>query len=226
MSNFNIDDVTSYLDAISADQALMSRFVHQNPEFVRWCEIIADMKYHEKKSIVSDMPGAEDITALQVAIFDNWSLGQSGRFQYKFDIKIFTSDRIKNWTKPDWKATVTMWPTKEALKYAKKSKAKFSEATLDQIRSVQDEDGYIGVMMHSGHGCGSSYNDGHLLWAKIDGADTECIIISPELTCRLTAFDNRNATGKPLSNKVILQSRASNDDGLEAWSTEEIKPIG
>lgn len=206
--------VVAELDFLGQDNALLNAALYKNPDFVRWCEFIADRQHKVRASAVTPLPALETITALEATVFDN---GEEPKFRHKLTLQAYTG-ATPNWKRPDWKATATLWPHDVAVKTAKKSKAKFSDATLAVVEALAGQgSGFLGVFMHTGAGMGSTYNDQHVVW--IDMETNKAMIYAPNIHCWLAPFDTLDAKGKPLKKNAVLHSRSS--ETLDHWSTGE-----
>ena len=209
--------VVAELEFLGRDNALLNSVLYKNPDFVRWCTHIADRQHKVSSSLVTPLPALETILALEATVFDN---GEEPKFRHKITVQAYTGTS-PSWKRPNWKATATLWPHDVALKTAKKSKAKFSEATLAVIEAlaVSQASGHLGVFMHTGAGMGSSYNDQHVVWIDIEA--NKAMIYAPTAHFWLAPFDTLDARGKPLKRNAVLHSRSSSSDALDHWSTGE-----
>jgi hypothetical protein len=208
--------VVAELDFLGQDNALLNSALYKNPDFVAWCERIADRQHKVRASVVTPLPALETILALEATVFDN---GPEPKFRHKISLQTYMGDH-PNWKRPNWKGTATLWPHDVAVKTAKKSKAKFSEATLAVVEALAGQgSGFVGVFMHTGAGMGSTYNDQHVVWIDIE-ANT-AMVYSPNAHFWLAPFDKLDAKGKPLKSNGILHSRSSSADTLDHWSTGE-----
>lgn len=222
MIDSTVNEVVQHLEFIGQDQALLSQFLRANPDFVRWCEIIADRQHEASKAKITPLPAFDRLLALESTVFDN---GEDKKFRYRLALKAFTGSKVKSWTKPDWTATATLWPHDVALRQATKgSKAAFSDATLAVIEELAAGGlGYVGVFMHSGAGMGSGYNDLHVV--RVDIEEGRALIYTPDCQCWLAPFETTDAKGKPLKGNALLQSRSSSALTLDHWATGEPMPL-
>jgi len=209
--------VVAELDFLGNDNALLNAALHRHPDFLRWCERIVDRQHKVRASTVTPLPALETICALEATVFDN---GDAPKFRHKITVQAYTGD-YPNWKRPNWKATATLWPHDVAVKTAKKSKAKFSDATLAVIEALASSQGsgFLGVFMHTSAGMGSTYNDQHVVWIDIEA--NSAMIYSPNAHFWLAPFDTLDAKGNPLKANAVLHSRSSSADTLDLWSTGE-----
>jgi hypothetical protein len=222
-----IQEVIEHLDAIGHDQALLYSFMRKNPDFVRWCERIADTQYRSVATAMTPMPAFDTVTALQTAVFDNWKLNpdRRGPYQYGVEVKAYTVETVTNWKRPNWKGSAKMWPAADAVKIAKKSKTKFSAVTMEKIEGLAASGkGYVGVLMHTKPGEGSSYYEEHVVWLDLDG-DPSCMVHTPSFQAFTAPFDGRDAKGKGLVGNAVLQSRSASGAALSGWATGAADPV-
>lgn len=214
------NDAVRHLDDIGNDQALLFSFMRRNPDFVRWCERIADTQYRSTATVMTPMPEFATVTALQTTVFDNWTnIEKRGPYQYGVEVKAYTGGTVTNWKRPNWKASAKMWPAADALKIAGKSKTKFSDTTMAKIEGLSEgKEGFVGVMKHPTPGEGSPYNDEHVVWLNLEG-EAQCLIHTPSFQAFTAPFDGRDAKGKGLTKNAWLQSRSSGSVALAGWST-------
>ncbi|WP_292063677.1 hypothetical protein [Brevundimonas sp. UBA7664] len=211
--------VVAELDYLGQDNALLNCALHKNPDFVRWCERVVDRQHEASKGRVMPFPAFADVLALEATIFDN---GEDKKFRHKLTLKAYTGPRIKSWKRPDWTATATLWPYDVAVKTAKRSKAKFTDATLALIEEMAaGGSGYIGVFMHTGGG--SAYNDLHVVW--VDLTDNRAMVYTPNCQCWLAPFETTDAKNKPLKGNAMLHSRSSSAMALDHWATGDATPL-
>lgn len=221
-----IQEVIEHLDTIGHDQALLFSFMRKHPDFVRWCERIADTQFKSAAAVLTPMPPFNAVTALQTTVFDNWTnIEKRGPYQYGVEIKAYTGATITNWKRPNWKASAKMWPAADAVKIAKKSKVTFSNVTMEKIEGLAIEGvGYIGVLKHVIPGEGSPYNDEHVVWLDLE-ADPRCLIHTPSFQAFTAPFDGRDAKSNRLVKNAIHQSRSSSSAALAGWATGSADPL-
>lgn len=219
-------DVIEHLDRIGNDPALLYNFMRKNPDFMRWCERLADTQFKSAATVITPMPAFDTVTALQTTVFDNWTNSDKrGPYQFGVEIKAYTAATVTNWKRPNWKASAKMWPAADAVKIAGKSKVTFSDITMQKIEGLSSEGlGYIGVCKHVMPGEGSPYNDEHVVWLDLEG-DPRCLIHTPSFQAFTAPFDGRDAKGKGLVGHAMLQSRSSKLAALVGWSTGSAAPL-
>lgn len=223
-SNDPVQQVVEHLDFIANDKALFYNFIHKHPDFVRWCERIADAQFKNASRTVAPIPAFEDVTALETTVFDNWKANAKGPYQFGVTVKAYTATTIKNWKRPNWKASAKMWPAADAVKAAKKSKTVFSDNTMETIAGLSSPGvGYLGVFKHTIQGEGSIYNDEHVVFFNPD--EGQCLIYTPLYKAWIAPFDGRDAKGGSLIGNAILQSRSANCETLAGWSTGSADPV-
>lgn len=223
-SNDPVQQVVEHLDFIANDKALFHNFIRKHPDFVTWCERIADAQFQNASRTVAAMPAFEDVTALETTVFDNWKGSTKGPYQFGITVKAYTATTIKNWKRPNWKASAKMWPAAEAMKAAKKSKAVFSDNTMEIIDGLAGSGvGYVGVFKHVIPGEGSPYNEEHVVFFNPD--EGQCMIYTPVYKAWVAPFDGRDAKGGSLSGNAVLQSRSASSEALVGWSTGSADPV-
>ncbi len=223
-SNDNVQQVVEHLDFIANDKALFYNFIHKHPDFVAWCERIADTQFKNASRTVAAMPGFNYVTALETTVFDNWKASaKKGPYQFGVTVKAYTTTTIKNWNRPSWKASAKMWPAADAVKAAKKSKTIFSDKTMELVTGLAAPNkGYVGIFKHTIQGEGSLYNDEHVIFLNPD--DGQCLIYTPYYKAWVAPFDGRDAKGGSLSGNAVLQSRSASCESLAGWSTGSAEP--
>lgn len=208
--------VVADLEFLAQDNALLNSALAKNPNFVAWCERIADRQHKASAASVTPLPALDTLLALEATIFDN---GDAPKFRHKITLKAYAGSSV-SWKRPKWQATATLWPHDVAVKTAKKSKAKFSAETLAVIEALASQgSGLVGVFMHSGAGVGSTYNDQHCVWVDVENG--RAMVYSPCNHFWLAPFETTDAKGKPLKSNAVQHSRSSSDTAMSHWATGE-----
>lgn len=221
-----LDDTTaleSHLLMIGNDRALTASFKAQFPTLVSLFLELFTPTEGDQQIVMRDCPADVDITALQLTIFDNPRGNRWGA-----NVRAYQTAPVKNWKKPDWNATIALWPLKDCVKKAKALRSTklinpISERTVQLVSELAEAKGcgFIGILAHKRPGEGTHFHEEHVMWFDVDKHDhpTEAQMFSPECSITFPEFATTDAAGARLTNRAVAMSRHSEIDALGGWVT-------
>ena len=228
MAKIDFSPFHDHLTLVASDRALLNSFKAAHPRLVQLFGQIADDASADARIELSECPRLEDITALQLSIFDNWKFTERG-VRWGANIKAWLPERVNFSKRPDWSANVALWPAKDAVKRAKllqspKLRHPISSSTVERIEEAVPHfaQGYLGIMKHMSPADGTYYYNDHILCAEIESdVVTGAYVFSPSFNIRLPDFKATDANGKRLKGKAVAQARHSFSESMQGWATGE-----
>jgi len=184
------------------------------------------------------LPQIETMNAVQAAIFDNWPEGRRvtgrpnrygmaieiwtepserinvarrGSHQHKVNIALMDAQAIKAWTK-------TMKKTN--AKRLNPLSVDFLEELAD-FAAMMEADELVGVCAVKIAGSGHVYFDHQWVHVRLDGDQTNAILVIDGAGLNLPTFSSTAPNGNPLGVGVILQSRLDRAGFSTSWATPE-----
>lgn len=226
--HYDFTNFMSELEARVYDPALLNQLKARFPNLVDIAhQIVASERRFEPSK---PLPQVGEWTAGQVAVFDNWLAGPTGRTRYVLAIEAWTAPagKIQTHKKENYQAkAMAQLVTAEAMKkkLAKPSKSLSASFVADLKGVVADmgADDLIGLIYTQGYGEGTRYHDGQfvLVSGGVQGEDTFVIVSTDGAVLAMPKFSPTQPGGKTKhSGKVILQSRLDVAGFSETWATD------
>lgn len=228
-------ELEDYLLRIAPDPALIANFKACNPRLVSILKGI--LKEEPLNEAPKPFPAIDAMTAIQVAVFDNWTEGKRTKQhpnRYGMAVEVWTAPAsgIKLNKKGDhqFKSNVRLMDKKtlkarvEMLRNASKMVNPISVSFADDLTGFAEQmaDGdYLGLINSKPPGAGTVYHDGQAVYFKADGASSRAVLVVGADKLLLPRFDARKATGEPLDANVILQSRCDRCGFSQSWATPD-----
>lgn len=223
-----------HLNLIASDPALLNQLRHQHPGFVDLCRVIVPPPPPTIPKI--GFPAIPTMTAVQVALFDNWPQGRRVdgkpcRYAMTFEIWTCEADRINvNKRNHQQKASAALMDRKALLTWLKarlkdndrkQEEYRLSDGFLADLVDVADgmkDNDYVGLFAHKTPG--TRFFDSQLIHVRLDGSNTVASLIVDGEVLALPTFSpfKPNSTERH-GGLVWLQSRADLCGFSTAWAT-------
>lgn len=233
-------DLLSYLRTIQNDRAMVQVFTANNPEFM---DIVSGMVKAGQRKPIRPLPGTQALTAVEVAILDNWQHGKpvkSKPVRYGFGLNASTdaAPDVNQWTfhfcgsllsRDAFVQKATDLASPKRLNPISPFYGEFITNLAEVYRNDEGTpDGFLfGLLQAKPHGEGTVYPDQHVLVVERDTTTSKLAIknaalwvgIEEEGPLDLAPFVPWFAGNKPMSGKVKLQSRTAKGDLMRGWRT-------
>jgi hypothetical protein len=232
VSKIDLSSFHDHLTLVASDRALLNSFKASHPRLVQLFGQIADDAVEDERIQLSACPPLENITALQLSIFDNWKFKERG-VRWGANIKVWLPERVNFLKRADWSANIALWPASEAVKRAKmlqspKLRRPISDSTVERIGEAVPHfaQGYVGIMKHMNPKDGTYYYDDHILCAEIEkDVVMSAFVFSPAFNIAMPEFKNTDANGKRLKDRAVAQARHSFSESMQGWATGEARRL-
>lgn len=228
-------ELIQYLTLIKSDQALSASFRSNHSDFL---DIVRDISKVPAVTNVKPIPGTGSITALEVAILDNWPKGKPIRgkpSRYGFSMNVSTTLPVdmKPWPFHFSGSLISGQEMINAADRLIKPKLlnPISESYRQFIVSIVDcypvDDGHLfGMLQAKPPGEGTVYPEQHVLVVQTDETKVKLSVKAAFLwigvqgvPLTLAPFVSHYAGHKPVDGKVVVQSRTATVPSMKWWKS-------